>query len=365
MSNFEQLAARNCCKTLFDRTKFDLIILNGLPFNIIDYLEIIDLSTIQDIRIMGIEEAVRLESGFYQKIQKVAGLPGMRKLLPLARRLAGVAEKPGRMSIRTFPTHASQKNARQELTVISANLWHDWPQHRRAIERLEAFAKLVEEHNADVLLLQEVARTSDFWTDHWLAKRLGMSYVYSRANGHLQGIGFEEGLAIFSRHPLLQPVLRQLSPPSNRFVHRLALGTQIATPFGDFQAFSVHLGINGSQNTRQADLLHTWVQELSGSMPALVGGDFNAGELSRSIKNLKNHWLDTFRHLNPLADGTTHEIRWPWGKSIKRSRLDYIFLKAEQQKWKVLEALHLETPGAPHSDHRAVLLRLAPAYARI
>ena len=102
---------------------------------------------------------------------------------------------------------------------------------------------------------------------------------------------------------------------------------------------------------------------LAGRDSALVGGDFNAGEFSRSIKSLKQNWLDTFRYLNPLADGTTHEIRWPWGNPLKRSRLDYIFLKAEQQKWKVLEALHLETPGAPHSDHRAVLLRLAPAYA--
>jgi endonuclease/exonuclease/phosphatase family metal-dependent hydrolase len=269
------------------------------------------------------------------------------------------------MSIRTLPSSPRKNHEHQELTVISANLWHDWPQRRRTVERLEAFAQMVEEHNADVLLLQEVARTSDFWTDHWLAKRLGMSYVYSRANGHLQGIGFEEGLAIFSRHPLVKPVLHRLSPANSRFVHRLALATQIATPLGDFQAFSVHLSINGSQNTRQAERLRSWVQELSGSMPALVGGDFNAGEFSRSIKTLKHNWLDTFRHLNPLADGTTHEIRWPWGKTLKRSRLDYIFLKAEQQKWKVLEALHLETLGQPHSDHCAVLLRLAPAYANI
>ena len=41
-------------------------------------------------------------------------------------------------------------------------------------------------------------------------------------------------------------------------------------------------------------------------------------------------------------------------------RLDYIFLKARENYWKVLEARHLETPGERHSDHRVVLLRLAP-----
>jgi hypothetical protein len=48
-------------------------------------------------------------------------------------------------------------------------------------------------------------------------------------------------------------------------------------------------------------------------------------------------------------------------------RLDYIFLKAglnyvqPRNHWDVLEARHLETPGERHSDHQAVLLRLAPA----
>jgi endonuclease/exonuclease/phosphatase family metal-dependent hydrolase len=323
------------------------------------------LLNFKELNIVGVDARERAHTGIYNKIRKFANLPGLRKLIPLARRVANVVESPGRLSIKALPANTARKNDDRVLTVISANLWHDWPKHRRSMERLEAFALMVEEHKVDVLLLQEVARTSNIHTDHWLANRLGMSFVYSRANGHLQGIGFEEGLAIFSRHPLGEPVLRQLSPTSNPFVHRLALGAKIATPFGDLQTFSVHLGINAKQNTRQAEHLRTWVQEVSGPMPALVGGDFNAGEFSRSIKSLRQNWLDTFRHLNPLADGTTHEIHWPWGKTFKRSRLDYIFLKAEQQKWKVLEALHLETPGEPHSDHRAVLLRLAPVYAGV
>ena len=95
-------------------------------------------------------------------------------------------------------------------------------------------------------------------------------------------------------------------------------------------------------------------------MTALVGGDFNAGERSRQIKGLQKKWLDTFRHLNPFADGATHELHWPWGKPFHRERLDYIFLKAQMNHWKILESRHLETLGEPHSDHQAVLLRLAP-----
>ena len=316
--------------------------------------------TVQEIHIQGAGGIERRRPGFYRVLRKLLSLPGFRVLCPFARRVAGVMEAPGRVSVQVMPARMSPAQECQGLTVISANMWHDFPKYRRAIERLEAFARLVEEHQADVLLLQEVARTAHFWTDQWLAQRLGMAYVYSRANGHLAGIGFEEGLAVFSRHPLSQPVLRQLSPGENRFSRRLALGTQVNTPCGSLLAFSVHLGLTRKQNSKQAAKLSDWVGEVSNGMTALVGGDFNAVERSQQIKSLQKKWLDTFRHLNPFADGTTHELRWPWGQPFRRDRLDYIFLKARENHWNVLEACHLETPGEQHSDHRAVLLRLAP-----
>jgi endonuclease/exonuclease/phosphatase family metal-dependent hydrolase len=68
--------------------------------------------------------------------------------------------------------------------------------------------------------------------------------------------------------------------------------------------------------------------------------------------------LDTFRHLHPKADGTTHELRWPWGGLLRRHRLDYIFLRPGARGWRVLETCHLDAANGPHSDHRAVLTRL-------
>ena len=317
------------------------------------------LST-REIRIEGVVDYDRRRTGTYQILRKLFSLPLLRSLLPLVRRVAGVIEAPGRVSFQAIPGISSHAQDCQGLTIISANMWHDWPQHRRTEERLEAFARLVDEHKADVLLLQEVARTTHFLADRWLSQRLGMAYVYSRANGHLKGIGFEEGLAVFSRYPLSQPVLRQLSPVENQFAHRLALGIQVESPCGNFQAFSVHLSLAGKQNARETAHLANWVQDVSGESLALVGGDFNAGEDSRQIKKLQGNWLDTFRQINPFADGTTHELRWPWGKALRRERLDYIFLKAKMNHWKVVDARHLKTAGKEHSDHRAVLLRLAP-----
>lgn len=319
---------------------------------------------LQEIHIQGAAGIEKRRTGIHQALRNILSIPGFTLLRPLARRVAGVMEAPGRISLQAVPTKDSRTQECQGLTVISANMWHDFPQYRRMEVRLEAFASLVEKHQADVLLLQEVARTTRFWTDQWLANRLGMAYVYSRVNGHLRGIGFEEGLAVFSRHPLSQPVLRQLSTGENRFSRRLALGTQVNSPCGNLLAFSVHLGLSKKGNSEQVTQLSEWVANISRGMTALVGGDFNAGERSKQIKTLQAKWLDTFRHLNPFLDGTTHELRWPWGVPFLRHRLDYIFLKARENHWKVLESRHLETPGQPHSDHRAVLLRLAPVRIR-
>lgn len=318
------------------------------------------LSQVQEIQIQGLGEAVGWRTAVYRILRKLLSLPVLCRLRPLAKRVAGVLETPDRLSVLASPVRASETGNCQVLTVISANLWHDWPQFRRLEQRLEAFAHLVEDHQADILLLQEVSRTARFSADEWLARRLGMAYTYSRANGDREGIGFEEGLAVFSRHPLEKPVMRQLSSPSNQFVHRLALGAQVNSPCGEVLAFSVHLSLAGRQNSKEAAGLADWVREVSADLPALVGGDFNAGEGARQIKTLQGHWLDTFRHLNPFADSTTHELHWPWGGLLRRQRLDYIFLRARQNHWNVLEARHLVTPGMSHSDHRAVLLRLAP-----
>ena len=286
-------------------------------------------------------------------------LPGARRLQPLVRRAMSVAEPPGRLSVRTIPEKESGRSC-ESLTFLSANLWHDWPRYRRIGERLENFARLVEKVRADVVLLQEVARTPDLFADEWLHQRLGMACVYSRANGHAGGIGFEEGLAVFSRFPLSSPRLQQLGLGRNPFVRRLALGAAISTPCGELLTFSVHLGLRRRQNATQLAHLREWVAGVAGRTPALIAGDFNAPEASPQIGQARAAWLDTFRHLHPGADGATHELRWPWGGLIRRARLDYIFLHPGASPWRVIEARHLQAEGGPHSDHHAVLARLAP-----
>ena len=291
--------------------------------------------------------------------RKILKIPGLNIFRHHAEMAFSTAEPAGRISYLSLP-HKDIGNSCEGLTVLSTNMWHDWPRHRRLLERLEDIACLVESQSIDVLILQEVTRTRYFHSDEWLSQRLGMAFVYSRANGHSTGIGFEEGLAIFSRFPIGSPLINQLSNGKNPFVRRVALGTTIFTPCGEIVAFSVHLGLINQQNAEQQSRLQAWVDLEAGERPALIGGDFNSDEESPQIKKIQSRWLDTFRHLYPHANGITHEIKAPWGSILHRARLDYIFFRQGLARWNIFDANHIKSPLNPHSDHSAVLVRLRP-----
>ena len=291
--------------------------------------------------------------------RRINSLPGFKRLKRHTQKAISTAEPAGRITFLPLPESRNGLSC-DGLTVLSTNMWHDWPLHRRLTERLEDISSLVESYGVDVLLLQEVTRTKDFHSDEWLSRRLGMAYVYSRANGHSKGIGFEEGLAILSRYPIGAPCINQLSDGKNPFVRRVALGATIYTPCGEMLTFSVHLGLTPKKNGEQQSRLRAWVDQEAGDSPALVGGDFNSDENSPQIRKTQSRWLDTFRSLYPHKDGVTHEIKTPWGSILHRARLDYIFLRHGQSRWFVSEARHLKSSLKPHSDHSAVLVRLQP-----
>lgn len=249
---------------------------------------------------------------------------------------------------------------RDKLVVMSANLWHDWPRFRHLEARLDAFSEMALDRQADILLLQEVASTAHLDSLERLAENLQMGYVYTRANGSTR-IGFEEGLAIFSRYPIVSPVLRRLGGPAAALEHRMALGAQVLTPQGRLMAFSTHLGLTPAQNERQLADLRNWVQASLAGRAAIVGGDFNAPENTRQIRAVAQDWVDAFRASKPLEKAHTHTLHWPWGGVLRRARLDYLFLIPGIPGWRVANADHATTPQQPHSDHCAVIAHLQPA----
>lgn len=260
--------------------------------------------------------------------------------------------------VRSWPESVLVSRRRDDLIVLTANLWHDWPWRRRLPERLEAFAELVEAEGVDLVLLQEVARWRDMRVDEWLGDRLGMAYAYSPANGHVSSIGFEEGPAILSKFPLRLVHNLQLDSSAIAFVRRKALAAQALTPGGPLWTSSVHLSLMAGANGGQLMQLDRWADERAKSAPVLVGGDFNAPESSARIQAMEGRWRDLFRHLHPSKDGATHAVSWPWGGPLLRQRLDYLFLHHGSQSAEVLEARLIHAEGELKSDHSFVLARL-------
>jgi endonuclease/exonuclease/phosphatase family metal-dependent hydrolase len=290
--------------------------------------------------------------------RRLLGLPGVQYLRPLARRVDAVAEPAGRLHVRYQP-ELSVGHESRVITVVSANLWHGYPRFSRQFERLEDFTCMIKQEKADILLLQEVTRRPGLRVDEWLAGELGMAYVYSRVNGHESAIGFEEGLAVFSRYPIHTLHLRQLGTKTSAFVRRLALGATVDSPCGRLAVVSVHLALLRRQNAQQLAQLHPWIKISAEGLPIIIGGDLNAVEESPQIRTAQAQWTDAYRKANPNSAGITHTIRGPAGSVIHQGRLDYIFLHSARQAWQVLEAHHMDGCEGPHSDHQAVLARLA------
>ena len=271
-----------------------------------------------------------------------------------------VAQPAGHITFQSEP-YPMPEDGRDTFTVLSANLWHDWPRFKDLEKRLESFAKLVEYEKVDLILLQELARIPSFKSDQWLAQRLNMAFVYSRANGS-EKLGFEEGLGVFSRYPMKRlPFVRQMGRSCNPFVRRLALGVDVDTPYGELAAFSTHLGLLHKQNAHQVHELHGWVHQITSGRSAVIAGDFNAPEHTHQIKHIRSYWQDTFREIYQHGHAATHEIHWPWGGAFLSRRLDYIFLQPGQPAWQVIDVDHVDAYDGPHSDHRAVLARLSPS----
>jgi endonuclease/exonuclease/phosphatase family metal-dependent hydrolase len=216
---------------------------------------------------------------------------------------------------------------------------------------------MVESQGADVVLLQEVYRTVGLRADQWLADRLAMNMLYSRANGDETAIGFEEGVALLSRYPLRVPRVHQLGGTLG-FSRRVALAAEVHTPMGALLAVSTHLSFLLRENRQQWEELRAWVEEISVLDPAVIAGDFNADEGSAQMRDAGSAWIDTYRSVDPEGDGTTFEFRWPWGGVLRGCRFDYIFLRPGEGAWEVLDARVLHSGGPAHSDHRAVLATL-------
>lgn len=239
------------------------------------------------------------------------------------------------------------------MRVLSLNMLHGFPRFEHLDRRLDLIAAEIRRLDPDVVCLQEVP-----W--HWgsaardLAERVGLNYLYLRANGNRWTILFEEGEAIMSRYPLRDAAVTELDARAGPFEHRVALQATAVTPWGDLLVVSTHLthgdpAVNQAQAASLIAFANTYNPQ---GLSAVVAGDFNARENSPQIQALQAAgWIDTHRAANPDDPGLTccsDDLTDP--DQALDKRIDYIFLVPGDGSFKVAASRVILNQAMPSSD---------------
>ncbi len=244
---------------------------------------------------------------------------------------------------------------RRSLRLIISNLWHNWPSYRGVCERTRQIVALAKEHEADVLLLQEVARTPDCTAAKFIAERLNADHAVAYFSGAIEDeTKPAEGVAVVSRYPIVQskPYTGGWAfPIVPYFTLDTGLAARIKLPWAEMWFVSIHMGFRGLANTKSVEELAEWVDTLGGEESVIIGGDFNMPAGGKPARYAASLWRDLFLENGSAAEEPpiTHRIRYPISLPVQ-NRLDYLFLRSGHPDWKVRDAkvLKVEEAGFDH-----------------
>lgn len=256
------------------------------------------------------------------------------------------------------------------MRVLTWNLWWTFgPKRHHAIE------EILRRENADVLFLQETIEAEG--QAETLAAALGLHVARTSLVEH-GGRGMAN--AILSRWPILEPTQTLLPAAADRPKVRTILSGFLATPWGKWPVATTHLDhsfdasvIRLAQVDTVADVVHAAVRSIDGTLPAIIGGDFNAVPDSDEIRRLTGRSAVRHRGL-VFADvwelrgegrGNTWDGSNPYlaDANWPNRRIDYLFVTWPRPKpaghpERVWLAGSDPVDGVTASDHLAVVADL-------
>lgn len=279
------------------------------------------------------------------------------------------------------------------VRLVTLNLWGNQPPLRG---RLALAAKQLRALAPDVVGLQEVRPENGrdgATTAEYLAGELGAGFVYETSlewqdddffAGHPGG---QEGLALISRHPIVEHRVKRL-PVARRTEKRILLSALIEAPGGRVWCHTTHLHYrldDGLAREQQVVAVDQAIKAIADESPSgrvqLLCGDFNATPEHDEIRYLRGlttlaggrtHYQDAFARIHPGAPGLTwsseNELTRPLRSLDIDRRIDYIFVTTRRKDGRgtirdarvVLDERHPE--GYCASDHYGVLadVQIAP-----
>jgi endonuclease/exonuclease/phosphatase family metal-dependent hydrolase len=256
--------------------------------------------------------------------------------------------------------------------IITINILVDpsrWKQRRDLL--VQGLANL----QPDLVALQEVRLPDD--PAHWLAEQLGLPHVHLSPK-----MGFEasrEAIAVLSRLPFENKSTLDLQGQQ-----RVAQYVSILDGSQPLIFVNTHLFWqpgNSAERLRQTGRMLHWLQQVPGSPPIVICGDFNATPETTAIALMRQHYTSAYLSVHghepeytcptPLPRSTWSNLRTLLGfflllrpQSLKlnwRGTLDYIFVDRRLKISDCRVILNQPSPSDPRiypSDHFGLFAKI-------
>ena len=211
------------------------------------------------------------------------------------------------------------------------------------VNNLQRVADLIESTRPDVVLLQEVDRTTtrSGGADH-LAELERMTKMHAVFGKAIDFQGGQYGIAILSRWPIdTSETIALRGTPAEA---RVALVAET----GGLRIINTHFDASDNEAFRLEEVGHL-VEEISRfrRLPMVVGGDLNSTPDSAVYTRLRENGLrDAFAEC-----GRSGGLTYPADAPVKR--IDYLFIP------RTYRCVAADVQSSQASDHRALLVEIA------
>ena len=261
------------------------------------------------------------------------------------------------------------------LRCLTLNLWGAEPP---LDQRMALVVEGLRELAPDVVTLQEVREVPGQLPNQaeTLAKAAGFAQVFAPATPFGGG---QEGLAILSRHPIVEHETLEL-PHAEPNERRILLSARVQNGQGSVWVHTTHLNYrltHGRQREDQVQAIAVRVAGRTSDSPQILMGDFNARPEADEIRFLRGmvtlagrrtYFQDAWERVHPGDPG------WTWPRSNPYTaklaflepdrRLDYIFvtpMRGDGRGTVLSCAMVLDKPGVDFvyaSDHFGLLAEI-------
>lgn len=279
------------------------------------------------------------------------------------------------------------KSSPEEYLILTLNL-HTYQESQQAY-KLQMLSDVIGQMDVDFIAFQECAQnqsTPDIGNGihednmaliirDLISDNYGVDYNYSWDWAHYGWSVWEEGVAVLSKHPLIDSDSRYVSTSTStgNLTSRKVIYGSYQVPEGNVNLFSAHthwrLSETDEEQNNQIQNIKDMVVEKEGlgsNSLSLVCGDFNSNPTSDypwsegyNTMMVGNEYVDSFLDVNPDANTTPAQSIYNTIGGSFPGRIDYVFM-GSHPNYSVLASQIIFTNSivGSVSDHFGVLTKI-------